>query len=64
MEFSTSTIVMALLGCGWSFIGLHIASSIKEAKDSIQELNVNVAVVVEKVGNHEKRIEKLEGWRA
>ena len=27
---------------------------------SIQELNVRIAVVIEKVTNHEKRIEKLE----
>lgn len=45
---------------GWSAIGLFIAGRISSMSESVEKLNVNVAVVIEKVGNHEKRIEKLE----
>jgi len=55
---------------GWSLIGLYVANSIKELsnsvsnmKDSMNEQNTNIAVMVEKMGNHEKRIERLESCR-
>ena len=37
--------------------GLYILRGIKESVDA---LNINVAVIIEKTNNHEKRIEKLE----
>ena len=48
---------------GWSCIGIYVANSLRQMSDSVQQLNVNVAVVIEKVGNHEKRIERLEDKR-
>jgi hypothetical protein len=46
----------------WVFLGLlaggvHILYSLKQ---SVEELNVKMAVIIEKTGNHEKRIENLE----
>lgn len=32
----------------------------EKLKDSIQELNTNVAIIVQRTDNHEKRLEKLE----
>ena len=55
---------MALSIATW--IGKSLGSlgrSISVMKDSMGELNVNVAVVIEKVSNHEKRIERLEDGR-
>lgn len=31
-----------------------------QLKDSVQQLNVQIAVVIERMNNHEKRLEKLE----
>lgn len=51
----------------WAFkaIGLGAAAMIvremRWIRESIQQLNVRVAVVIEKTDNHEKRISKLEG---
>ncbi len=52
---------------GWSFIFLFVARSIKDLSETarkmegtVAELNKNLAVMAEKVGNHESRIEKLE----
>ncbi len=45
---------------GWGAIGLYVAGTLKSVSKSVQELNINVAVVIEKVSNHEGRIEHLE----
>lgn len=34
--------------------------TLKDLEESVEKLNVNIAVIVEKTANHEKRIEKLE----
>lgn len=50
----------------WAFYGfvtllaLDLKSVIKELKDSVVSLNINMATVIEKMAGHEKRIEKLE----
>lgn len=44
----------------WSVISVWVGYSIQKAADSIVELNTNMAVVVEKLAGHEKRIERLE----
>lgn len=36
------------------------ASSIKELKNSVMELNVKMAVVVTKMGEQDRRLDKLE----
>lgn len=64
------TVAQGLFFFGWSCIALWVAKSIDglktsadSIKDSVGELNLRVAVVIEKVGNHERRIERLEGWK-
>ena len=50
----------------WAFYGLityhamDFKTVIKELKDSVVSLNINMAIVIEKMAGHEKRIEKLE----
>lgn len=52
---------MAISIAGWIGKTLgDLGASVKGMEKSVSELNVHVAVVIEKVGNHEKRIEKLE----
>lgn len=53
-------IATGLFYFGWSCIGVYVAKTLHDLGQSVQELNVNVAVVIEKVSNHEKRIERLE----
>lgn len=43
----------------WGFQGLITISALWIAK-SVSDLNVKIAVVIEKLDSHEKRIEKLE----
>lgn len=60
----------------WGFEGLLAAigmytaweigrmrDSIDKAKDSIGALNINVAVVIDRVDGHERRISKLEDFQ-
>jgi hypothetical protein len=50
----------------WCFLGILSASSVYGVKvlaslnNSIQDLNVKIAVVIEKVSSHEKRLDKHE----
>ncbi len=51
----------------WMFQALAIGvsgvalSEFRRMRESVQQLNINVAVIVEKTDNHEGRITKLEG---
>lgn len=45
---------MALSIAGW------VAWSIDKMRASVEELNIRVAVIIEKTEGHEKRISKLE----
>ena len=38
-----------------------VVGSLDRLEKSVHDLNVNVAVVIQKVSDHEKRIERLEG---
>ncbi len=50
----------------WTFYGIiggcsvYLVSIISGIKESIDKLNINMAVIIEKTSSHEKRIEKLE----
>ena len=50
----------------WAFYGIiggcsvYLVTIISGIKDSIDKLNINMAVIIEKTSSHEKRIEKLE----
>lgn len=44
-----------------SFVAIYITTILSGLKNSVDELNIRVAVIIEKTSNHEKRIEKLEG---
>jgi ascorbate-specific PTS system EIIC-type component UlaA len=50
----------AIIGFLIVAIGAWIANSLGKLTDSVQALNVSMAVVVEKINSHEERIEKLE----
>jgi len=52
---------MALAIAGWVARSIDkLADAVDSMKLSVGSLNLNVAVVIEKVANHEKRIERLE----
>jgi len=62
-----NTVAQGLFAFGWGSIAIWVArsidrlsSAVDEMKDSVSGLNTNVAVVIEKVSNHERRIERLE----
>lgn len=55
-----SQIAGGLFYCAWGCIGIYAAKSLHDLVDSNQELNVKIAVVIEKLGSHERRIERLE----
>ena len=55
MDFAAFREIL-FLGLGGFMV--YIAKGIK---DSVDKLNVQIAVVIEKTDNHEKRIDKLEG---
>lgn len=55
-----SAVVSGLFFFAWSCIGLYVANILRDLNSSVKELNINVAVVIERVASHEKRIEKLE----
>jgi hypothetical protein len=50
----------------WAFYGIvsgcaiYLVTILSSIKDSIDKLNINMAVIIEKTHYHEKRIEKLE----
>lgn len=54
------TVAGGLFGFGWTFIFLHFAQSLKKLTESVAELNVNVARVVEKVAGHDEDIGELK----
>ncbi len=41
-------------------VGLALLE-LRRMRESVEKLNVNVAVVIEKTDNHERRITRLEG---
>jgi hypothetical protein len=54
------TVAASLFAFGWSCIAIYVAKTLHDLGESVKVLNVNVAVVIEKVTNHERRIERLE----
>lgn len=62
-----NVVAQGLFAFGWGCIAVWVARSIDKLsgsvegmKDSVSDLNKNVAVVVTRVEAHEKRIERLE----
>lgn len=53
-------VATGLFYCGWSCIGVYVAKTIHDMGASVQELNIKIAVVIEKIGNHDERIKRLE----
>jgi len=53
-------VAVGLFGFGWSCIFVYVAKTLNKLTDSVTELNVNVAVLLEKTEGHERRISKLE----
>ncbi len=54
--YATFPIIGALL----VFIFKTSLDTLRNLEKSVEDLNINIAVIVEKTANHEKRIEKLE----
>lgn len=46
----------------WAFLGLLSGGVyiLYALKNSVDQLNISIAVVIERMNNHEKRIDKLE----
>jgi hypothetical protein len=44
----------------FGFVAYDVASSIRGLRDSVEQLNTRLAVVLERIEQHEKRIDKLE----
>lgn len=53
--------LMGFIGGLLAIIGGYIASKLGHMTDSVDLLNVKLAVVIEKLEHHDKRISKLEG---
>jgi hypothetical protein len=41
-------------------VGTYGVYILNQMKDSVEKLNINVAVVIERTENHEKRLDRLE----
>lgn len=50
------TVALGVLG----YIGVKLIDILTNIKDSIEELNVKIALVIAKTDTHEKRLDKLE----
>jgi len=55
-----SPVSVYLFYTGWSLIGMYAAYLLKGAVDSIVSLNINIAVVIQRLGEHDRRISILE----
>lgn len=54
------SILLPVLGTLLTGILGYIAKTIHDLSTNLQELNIKIAVVVEQISTHEKRIAKLE----
>lgn len=59
-EMEWAKVASGLFYFGWSVLGVAVVTILRDMSASVKELNVNVAIVIERVAGHEKRIEKLE----
>ena len=55
-----ASILLSVVGFICMLLMKEAVAILRELKESVEELNVNVAVVVERVDGHERRIGKLE----
>lgn len=53
----------ALLFTGCLIICLRVANDIRSMANSVGELNTKIAVILEKIDGHERRLEVLEDYR-
>ncbi len=44
-------------------VGTYGVYILNQMKDSVEKLNINVAVVIERTENHEKRLDRLENGK-
>lgn len=45
-----------------SLVALQVAGTLRDLKKSIDDLNVRIAVVIERMGSHEQRLKSLEDY--
>jgi len=55
------TALLGFIGGVLAIIGGYIANKLGHMTNSVDMLNIKIAVVIEKLENHDRRIEKLEG---
>ena len=55
------TALLGFIGGILALIGTYVASQLTKLASSVDSLNIKIAVVIEKLENHDKRIAKLEG---
>ena len=55
-----ATVAQALFGFMALAIAGWVARSIDKMRASVEELNVKMAVIIERVESHEKRLDRLE----
>lgn len=53
-------LVFTLIGALTSVIFWRLSEDVRQMTESVKQLNMNVAVVIERVDTHEKRITRLE----
>jgi uncharacterized membrane protein len=53
--------LLGFIGGILALIGAYIANKFGHMTDSVDKLNISIAVVIETLQNHDRRIEKLEG---
>lgn len=53
--------LLGFIGGILALIGAYIANKFGHMTNSVDKLNISIAVVIETLQNHDRRIEKLEG---
>lgn len=60
MDHDLSMLLFSGFGVVLSMIGAGIFNQLRKLTTSVEALSVNVAVIIERVNQHEKRITNLE----
>jgi hypothetical protein len=61
MQFFIDHLPLHFIGSAFLAIAGWAAKSLADLSRNVQNLNVQIAVVIEKINSHETRIQKLEG---
>lgn len=64
MDFTSKELLFGLCGICVMLAGYlanELVQTLKGIRNSVEELNIKIAIVVERTNNHEARLERLEG---